>query len=147
MKLALFSILFIFLSCTSMKPENCHYDYGYAEGFDDGKRDHYFYPPKDSNGVCSSEALEQAKRGYREGFKAGVKQRQSYSLVTMSSSGFQQKRECLSAFGKKACGYNCVSGFKTVKCAQEPDQKCLAAFGKIKCGHQCVAKSGNIVCK
>lgn len=56
------------------------------------------------------------------------------------------KKECLSAFGKTACGYGCVSGFGEVKCGQLPGMVCLASFGKVACGYGCAEGFGEVKC-
>lgn len=129
--------LFILSSCSTMKAGDCNYDYGYAEGMNDGKAGRFMYPPQDDDNICSEKKLTEVKRGYREGYKAGAK---LYKSLTTPD------RECLEAYGKKVCGYNCASGFGDVRCGDAPDQKCLVAFGKIKCGHDCEAKYGDIEC-
>lgn len=137
--------LFILSSCATMKPENCNYEYGYAEGVNDAKSERNMFPPIDRDKVCTIDGLEQAKKGYREGYSFVLKTRPSSTNITFNNT-HGQRRQCLEAFGKKACGYNCVSGYGLVKCAEAPEKKCLAAFGKIKCGHDCEAKFGNIEC-
>lgn len=44
------------------------------------------------------------------------------------------KGECLEAFGRVVCGYNCVESFGTIKCADWPGGVCRESFGKITCG-------------
>lgn len=41
---------------------------------------------------------------------------------------------CVSAYGKTACGYNCVAAYGDVKCADWSGGTCEAAFGTITCG-------------
>lgn len=139
--------LFILSSCASMTADQCNYDYGYAEGVNDAKSELNMFPPVDRDNVCTIDGLELAKKGYREGYSFVLKSRLSKTNITVSNSSFLTRRQCLEAFGKKSCGYNCVSGFGQVKCADNPEKKCLAAFGKIKCGHNCEAKFGDIVCR
>ena len=63
--------------------------------------------------------------------------------------------ECVTAFGKTACGYNCVSGYGDVKCARTPQGECTKAYGDIVCWDpdiytyqkaECVNAYGDIVC-
>ncbi|MFY7992278.1 MAG: hypothetical protein ACOVP4_03215 [Bacteriovoracaceae bacterium] len=145
-KYLLFVSLLILSSCATMKPENCNYDYGYAQGVNDAKSELNMYPPVDRDKVCTIDGLELAKKGYREGYTFVLKSKPHQTNITVNSGNFRSRRQCLEAFGKKSCGYNCVSGFGQVRCADNPEKKCLAAFGKIKCGHDCEAKFGDIVC-
>jgi hypothetical protein len=130
-----------------MKPENCNYEYGYAEGVNDAKSERNMFPPVDRDNACTIDGLEQAKKGYREGYTFIVKSRPSNTHITIENGKFRERRQCLEAFGKKACGYNCVSGYGSVRCADVPEKKCLAAYGKIKCGFNCEAKYGDIQCQ
>lgn len=56
------------------------------------------------------------------------------------------QQECRSAFGKTACGYNCMAAFGDVKCAEHPQGTCTAAFGEIACGFDCKAAFGKVRC-
>lgn len=46
--------------------------------------------------------------------------------------GWPQAR-CKSEYGMTACGYNCVSGYGVVRCAQTPQGVCRAETGKVTC--------------
>lgn len=41
--------------------------------------------------------------------------------------------ECLSRYGKSACGYGCVAAYGEIKCANNPNGTCTAAYGEIVC--------------
>jgi len=44
------------------------------------------------------------------------------------------QQECKSAYGKTACGYDCVAAYGDVQCAAAPWGACESAYGKIVCG-------------
>lgn len=44
------------------------------------------------------------------------------------------KGECLEAYGKVGCGYNCVEAYGNIKCADWPGGVCKEAYGQITCG-------------
>ena len=63
--------------------------------------------------------------------------------------------ECLDAYGRTACGYNCASGYGQVKCASTPQGACIAAYGRVVCWDpdvrtwhhaECIAEYGRIKC-
>ncbi|MFO0598582.1 MAG: hypothetical protein U0228_24965 [Myxococcaceae bacterium] len=82
----------------------------------------------------------------------------------------QQQPECLSQFGRTACGFHCVAQFGKVACAQtpagaceaqfgkvtcwdppvmfegQPQAECLSQFGTTVCGYHCVAQFGKVAC-
>lgn len=41
--------------------------------------------------------------------------------------------DCLSAYGKTACGYDCEAAYGDVKCAATPQGTCKAAYGEVTC--------------
>lgn len=43
------------------------------------------------------------------------------------------QQQCVSAFGKTACGWGCVADYGQVKCATRPGGVCQAAYGKVTC--------------
>lgn len=69
---------------------------------------------------------------------------------------------CLTSHGQTACGYDCVSGYDRVLCAQTPYGACLADEGNVVCWDPpaaviaargdktrkaaCVARSGKVAC-
>ena len=62
---------------------------------------------------------------------------------------------CVTAYGKTACGYNCTSGYGDVQCSRTPQGACEAAYGKVKCmdpGYgvyekaTCITGYGDIAC-
>ncbi|MCC7072544.1 MAG: hypothetical protein IT383_14545 [Deltaproteobacteria bacterium] len=65
-------------------------------------------------------------------------------LATLQLSA--QTQECQSAFGKTACGYNCMAAFGDIKCAEHPQGTCKAAFGELACGFDCTAAFGKVRC-
>ena len=54
-------------------------------------------------------------------------------LAFLVATALAAEPDCVSAFGKTACGYDCVTAFGEIKCAQTPEGKCEAAFGEITC--------------
>lgn len=42
---------------------------------------------------------------------------------------------CQSAYGKTACGYNCVAAYGQLKCASHPSGRCVAAYGEVTCSN------------
>jgi hypothetical protein len=151
MKLALFCVLTIlFSSCTTLKPSDCNYDYGYADGLNSAKANLPMDTNLDRENVCTTAGKTALLKGYREGYSFALKSRPSTTNITVnnnSSGRSQVDRECLEAFGKKACGYNCESGFGKVKCARRADMECLVAFGDIQCGYNCEAMHGRVICE
>lgn len=43
------------------------------------------------------------------------------------------KAQCMSAYGKTACGWGCASGFGEVACSSTPNGTCVAYYGKVTC--------------
>lgn len=41
--------------------------------------------------------------------------------------------ECISGYGKTACGYSCIAAYGTVRCAATPAGTCESAYGKVAC--------------
>ncbi len=41
--------------------------------------------------------------------------------------------ECVTAYGRTACGWDCKTAYGEVKCAQSPHGRCEAKFGDITC--------------
>lgn len=92
--------------------------------------------------------------------------------VPQAASAAPPEASCTSAYGKTACGYDCVAAYGEVRCADVPWGACLAAygvvvcgpsgpaprrrampkatcqaaFGKIACGYGCVAAYGELAC-
>lgn len=57
-----------------------------------------------------------------------------------------QPQECKSAYGKTACGYQCLAAYGDVKCAHHPEASCKAAYGEVACGFDCTAAYGKVRC-
>lgn len=43
------------------------------------------------------------------------------------------KMDCVEAYGKTACGYDCKTAYGEVACARAPWGRCVASYGKIAC--------------
>ena len=63
--------------------------------------------------------------------------------------------ECVSAYGRTVCGFNCVRGYGDVKCSRTPFGACIAAYGELKCwdparrthlNAMCIAGYGKLAC-
>ena len=89
-------------------------------------------------------------------------------LALFAASNAFAEAECLSAYGKTACGYDCIEAYGNIKCAQTPmgtcaeaygnivcydppgnphkKAECKESYGNIVCGYHCIAAYGNIKC-
>ena len=66
--------------------------------------------------------------------------------------------ECVTQYGKTACGYDCVAEYGQVACAQVPWGTCIAGYGKVLCGPstplygpevekaECISGYGELAC-
>jgi hypothetical protein len=42
--------------------------------------------------------------------------------------------QCVTGYGRTACGFSCVKAYGDVQCAQTPWGRCAAAYGRVVCG-------------
>jgi hypothetical protein len=54
-------------------------------------------------------------------------------LLLALVAGQTPSPQCLSAHGETACGYDCLSSYGQLKCAQTPSGICRAAYGEVVC--------------
>ena len=152
MNIFLISSLLFLSACATMKPSDCNYEYGYAQGVNSAKSDLPLYTNLDREGVCSEEGKKELLKGNREGYNFVLASKPSTTNITLNNetnsygSSPRVKKECLEAYGKKVCGYHCKSAYGVVKCAPKSDMDCVAAYGNIECGYNCIAQYGQITC-
>lgn len=62
----------------------------------------------------------------------------SYGALTCSDPATPPRTEgrmdCVSAYGKQACGFDCKAAYGEVACAKTEWGRCIAAYGQVTCG-------------
>lgn len=73
----------------------------------------------------------------------------------------REEPQCVSAYGRTACGFSCVAAYGVVRCADTSAGRCEAAYGKVECWDpapwvfsryrrvpqaQCISAYGEIAC-
>lgn len=124
----------------SWRAANCHYDGAYTAGMNDAREGKPMQPQFASS--CEAPKRAEVARGYREGFTAGA----GGTVMVAGSTAPTKQWKCEQAYGKKACGYECIEAYGNIACAQDPNHNCVEAYGKIRCGANCRSEFGKIVC-
>ncbi|RZA05557.1 MAG: hypothetical protein EOP11_12545 [Proteobacteria bacterium] len=128
-----------------IRENSCNYDGAYEWGANDARKD----APMDGKGLasyCAASDRAAVMKGYREGYSsvAGAR-RGARDRVVVVQKDYPQ-RDCITAYGEKACGFDCKSAHGNVKCAQNPAHRCLVDFGDIYCGLNCRSEYGRVEC-
>jgi hypothetical protein len=121
--------------------QNCNREAAYAAGMNAAKDNQSM--SQNFGALCDPGIQGTVQAAYREGYAAGAG---SGAQVNVSIAATAE-RECISAYGKEACGYGCVQAYGEVKCAARPGDSCLESYGKIVCGTNCQKKAGTVVCQ
>jgi len=146
------SCTLLMASCAAMTEKSpCTYNVAFKSGVNDA-RDGRRMDRGISMG-CAEGKVGLVKKGYREGYVKGERAASDdpRGIFSELKSIFSEpipirKKKCLEAYGRKACGFNCLSAFGKVKCAQRVSHNCVEANGEIRCGNNCRSESGSIVC-
>lgn len=141
--------LLILVSCTTLKKEDCTYDYGFASGVNDARADLPMNKHLDKRGVCTITSHRELVNGYREGYSVELRTRVAQTHLSKPDVAQGQKLlvpECLVAYGERRCGYGCLIIYGQVRCAKNPGSSCMAAYGDLRCGKNCEVLDRRIQC-
>ncbi|MEO5668454.1 MAG: hypothetical protein ABIR96_10370, partial [Bdellovibrionota bacterium] len=143
--LSLLALLFLVSGCASMMAQFCTESAAYENGYNQAKNGENRNAAQ--YGVCDAAAQEKLQSSYSNGYRDGAKIAGTNALAGIATAiAGGAPRECKEAYGKKVCGYGCVSEYGQVKCASRPSDNCVAAYGQIKCGRNCSESYGKISC-
>lgn len=142
--------LLLAVSCSTVRPEDCNYDYGYARGVNDARANLPMDTLPDKDRICYETGRREMIRGYREGYSVELRTRpaQAKELARGSVRNEQDLYvpECRMAYGERVCGYGCITIYGQIRCARNPGSRCLAAYGDIRCGQDCEVQRNRIEC-
>lgn len=162
-------IALMMCSCAAMHEDFvkrvCHEDGGYQEGMNHAKKG----LDMDTRNLysCPDGKKEAAMKGYRKGYKDGLKHHAATSghnaaMGIIGSIGnifkggkeegsgpvaMGKKWRCIESYGQKECGYDCIEAYGKVACTKNPQGNCVEAYGKIRCGINCKEDYGEIECE
>jgi len=122
----------------------CDYD-GAFEAGTNAARANEAMNGKNHAAFCDKPARGTVIRAYRAGYEAEKERSANYARAAGAGQGYP-KKECLEAYGEKACGYDCKAVGGHVKCAYDPGHSCLVRFAGIVCGLNCREEFGEVKC-
>lgn len=119
----------------------CSLQVAFRNGLDDGRRK---MPMMQRYArACPPKFRQALNRAYRSGYQQGS----GRSPARRRPQPYTKKMCVKTAFGKRACGFGCVTAFNRVRCAPKPGQHCEANnFGHVSCGYACMKSPTSVKC-
>lgn len=79
-----------------------------------------------------------------------VGEARQHDMITASGVKYKHKGkgyQCIYAFNRKICGYNCIKTPYMAVCADHPQKRCwVNRWGDVGCGFRCVESRGRTYC-